>query len=211
MCANYENLEQEIQALEAADIDAFHIDIMDGCFVPNFGMGLQDAELICKKATKPVDVHLMIENPANYVEKFANIGASIIYIHSESDKHPTRTIQTIIDNGAKAGIAINPGTSIEVIKPLLSLLDYVLVMTVNPGFSGQKYLSFVDEKINELLVLRNIHPDDYTYKIMIDGACSPDKIQYLNAKGVEGFILGTSALFGKAKTYEQIMPYLRAL
>jgi ribulose-phosphate 3-epimerase len=138
---------------------------------------------------------------------FAELGADIIYIHPEADIHAPRTLQSIIDCGAKAGIAINPGTTVEVIRPLLSLAEYVLVMTVNPGFAGQKYLPFVDEKIDVLLSLKQ----QYGYHIMIDGACSPDVIRTLSAKGVEGFVLGTSALFGKDKSYKDIMKSLRGL
>ena len=105
MCANYRNLEKEVNDLIEAGVDIFHIDIMDGQFVPNFGMGLQDVEYICKASTIPVDAHLMIENPGNYVEKFAKLGIDIIYIHPESDVHPTRTLQSIIDLGVKPGIA----------------------------------------------------------------------------------------------------------
>ena len=154
MCANYRNLEKEVNDLIEAGVDIFHFDIMDGQFVPNFGMGLQDVEYICKASTIPVDAHLMIENPGYYVEKFAKLGIDIIYIHPESDVHPTRTLQSIIDLGVKPGIAINPGTAVETIKPLLPFVDYVMVMSVNPGFSGQKYISSVDEKIAQLVELK---------------------------------------------------------
>lgn len=205
MCANYGNLKEEIVNLEQANIDIFHLDVMDGQFVPNFGMGLQDIEYICKTTNKPVDVHLMIENPGEYVEKFAELGIQIIYVHPEADVHIARTLQKIIDTGAKAGIAINPGTSIESIKPIFSLVDYVMVMTVNPGFVGQKYLEFVDEKIMDLVSLQS----KYNYKIFIDGACSPERINSLNKIGVEGFILGTSALFGKGRPYNEIIEELK--
>ena len=163
MCANYRNLEKEVNDLIEAGVDIFHIDIMDGQFVPNFGMGLQDVEYICKASTIPVDAHLMIENPGNYVEKFAKLGIDIIYIHPESDVHPTRTLQSIIDLGVKPGIAINPGTAVETIKPLLPFVDYVMVMSVNPGFSGQKYISSVDEKIAQLVELKEKYGLSYLF------------------------------------------------
>lgn len=207
MCANYRNLEKEVNDLIVAGVDIFHIDIMDGQFVPNFGMGLQDVEYICKASTIPVDAHLMIENPGNYVEKFAKLGIDIIYIHPESDVHPTRTLQSIIDLGVKPGIAINPGTAVETIKPLLPFVDYVMVMSVNPGFSGQKYILSVDEKIAQLVELK----EKYGYEVMLDGACSPERVETLSKVGVKGFILGTSALFGKEKSYKEIVKELRSL
>ena len=205
MCADYGNLAEEVCKLEEAGIDIFHIDIMDGNFVPNFGMGLQDAQFIAKTANIPMDVHLMIQNPGNHVKMFAEIGAKIIYIHPEADTHPTRTLEQIANAGAQPALAINPGTAVETIMPLLFLAEYVMVMTVNPGFAGQKYLSFVDEKIGHLLQLQ----ERYNYKIMIDGACSQEKIKSLSAKGVNGFVLGTAALFGKDKPYAEIIPLLR--
>jgi len=205
MCADYSCLGQEVRLLDEAGADLLHIDIMDGSFVPNFGMGLQDAQLITKLSKTPVDVHLMIQEPGKYVHMFAEMGASVICIHAEADVHAARTLQTIRDANVIPAIAINPGTSVECIRPVLSLVEYVLVMTVNPGFAGQKYLPFVDQKIDELLELQS----QYEYRIMVDGACSPEKINELSAKGVEGFILGTSALFGKGRPYREIMRELR--
>lgn len=208
MCANFAHLEKEVKELEAGGIDIFHLDVMDGSYVPNFGMGLQDIEYIIKTATKPCDVHLMVENPSRYIKKFAELGAKIIYIHPESDVHSCRTLQMIKDEGAKAGIAINPSTSFETVKHLLHLCDYVMLMSVNPGFSGQKYLDFVTPKFKKFVdEAKNFGG----YKVMIDGACSPEKIKELSQIGVEGFVLGTSALFGKEKNYQEICEELRVL
>lgn len=201
MCADFKSLAPTVRELDEAGTDIFHIDIMDGRFVPNFGMGLQDIQAIRASTNKLVDVHLMIEDPVNYIKLFADLGVDIIYFHPEADLHPARTIDLIHKNDVKAGIAINPGTSVEMIKSLLPIIDYVMVMTVNPGFSGQKYLSYVDEKIE---LLSNIS-SKYNYQIMVDGAISPERIQTLSEIGVTGFVLGTSALFGKSEGYRELI------
>lgn len=208
MCADFGNLEKEVTSLEEAGADIFHLDVMDGGFVPNFGMGLQDIEYICKNASIPCDVHLMITDPDKYVDLFLNLGVSIIYVHPETNPHITRTLQKIKDGGAQAGIAVNPGTSFESIKECLYLADYVMLMSVNPGFSGQKYLDFVTPKFKRFVDEAQNYGG---YKVMIDGACSPEKISLLSKIDVEGFILGTSALFNKGRSYQDIMPELRNL
>lgn len=205
MCADFSNLKKDTQELDQAGVDIFHMDFMDGCFVPNFGMGLQDFELVRSVTDKRIDVHLMIQEPSKYVEKFADLGADIIYIHPEADQQVTRTLDIIHRKGKKAGIAINPGTSVEMIQELLPLADYVMVMTVNPGFAGQKYLAYTDSKIEKLVSLSK----QYHYEVMVDGAISPEKVEQLSKIGVTGFVLGTSALFGKTATYRETLRKLR--
>ncbi|MEK3948990.1 ribulose-phosphate 3-epimerase [Paenibacillus sp. FSL H7-0703] len=207
MCANFRSLEHEVNALEEANVDIYHIDIMDGRFVPNFGMGLQDLEFIRKQTQKTMDVHLMIDNPSAYIDLFADKGADIIYFHPEADMHPTRTIDRIVGRGVKAGIALNPGTAIAAVEPLLGMVDYVLVMTVNPGFAGQKYLPFVNDKIKALQAFKREKGLNYT--IVVDGAISEEKINELAHYGVEGFVLGTSTLFGKEESYKTIINRLK--
>lgn len=205
MCANFSNLEKSVTKLDQAGVDIFHIDIMDGIFVPNFGMGLQDFEYIRSQTQKLIDVHLMIENPANYVNKFADMGADIIYIHSEADRHPARTLDMIHEKGKKSGIAINPGTSVESVIELFPMIDYILIMTVNPEFAGQKYLEFVTEKIKKIAQLKS----NYSFEIILDGAISEEKIKELRPLGATGFVLGTSSLFGKTASYANIIENLR--
>lgn len=205
MCADFSNLKKDTQALDKAGTDVFHIDFMDGSFVPNFGMGLQDFELVRSSTKKLVDVHLMIQNPGKYVEMFADLGADIIYIHPEADQQVARTLDMIRNKGKQAGIAINPGTSVEAIQGLLPLVDYIMVMTVNPGFAGQKYLDYVNPKIEKLVELGKI----FDFKVMVDGAISPEKVDLLSNMGVTGFVLGTSALFGKEISYEKTFEKLR--
>lgn len=205
MCADFGSLEKEIKSLESAGADIFHLDVMDGHFVPNFALGMEDVSYICSHADIPCDVHLMIENPGNYVENFINLGAKIIYVHPESEYHCMRTLQKISDLGAIPAIAINPGTSVSSVVPLLSSIKYLLVMSVNPGFAGQKYIESTTEKIKKLIEIK----DDYDFEIMMDGACSPSRIKDFSSLGVTGFVLGTSALFGKGKSYAEIIPELR--
>lgn len=207
MCANFDNLKEEIINLDNAGTDIFHIDIMDGKFVPNFGMGIQDIQSIRKNTEKPIDAHLMIMNPGDYIDLFVNLGVDIIYIHPEADLHPARTLAKIKESGKIAGLAINPGTSLETVKPLLHLTDYLMVMTVNPGFAGQKYLDYVDDKIKEIIEIK----DQYNLKIFVDGAIAPDKVENLSKIGVEGFVLGTSSLFGKERSYDEIIKELKSL
>ncbi|MCB5952403.1 ribulose-phosphate 3-epimerase [Enterococcus sp. BWT-B8] len=204
MCANFANLQEDTKALDEAGIDIFHIDIMDGIFVPNFAMGLQDLQLIRSSTKKKVDVHLMIENPGNYVDLFSQIGVDIIYIHPEADKQYARTLDMIKSKGMKAGVAINPGTSLDTIKEIFSLIDYLMIMTVNPGFAGQKYLDYVNPKIEEAVSYGKL----FSFNVMVDGALSPQRIEELHAVGVTGFVLGTSALFGKEKSYKEIVKEL---
>lgn len=205
MCANYGHLAAEVRALDDAGVDIFHCDIMDGSFVPNFTMGVMDVQTIRRYTDKPVDCHLMIENPGSKVDWFIKAGADIVYIHPESERYVVKTLAHIKEMGAAAGIAVNPDTSVASISEILNLCDYVMVMTVNPGFAGQGFIDFTRKKVRQLVELK----EQYGYKVMIDGHCSPDVIADLSSLGADGFILGTSALFKKGRSYADLIAELR--
>ncbi len=205
MCADFGRLAEEVQKLDAAGADIFHCDIMDGTFVPNFTMGVMDVKAVRQATAKPVDCHLMIENPSTKVDWFIDAGANIIYIHPESERFVVRTLAHIRERGVRTGLAINPDTPVCAVKEMLNLCDYVMAMTVSPGFAGQKFISFVRDKVIELAALK----EQYGYRLMIDGACSPEVIRDLSALGADGFVLGTSALFGKGRPYGELLDALR--
>lgn len=209
MCANYGHLEREITELDEGGIDSFHIDIMDGRYVPNYAMSLNDMRYIASAAAKPLDVHLMVEHPNNTIEIFISSlrKGDTIYIHPEAEYHPSTTLQKVINAGLTPGIAINPGTSVETVMELLRIVKKVLVMTVNPGNAGQMFMPYVGKKITKLLSLK----DEMHFELYWDGACSADKILEFAPKGVDGFVLGSSLLFGKKKPYGEILSGIRGL
>lgn len=209
MCADYGNLEREVRELEAGGIDSFHIDIMDGHYVPNFAMSLNDMRYIARVAKKPLDVHLMVEHPNDLIHLFLrNLRrGDTIYIHPEAEYHPSTTLQAIIDAGMIPGIAINPGTSVEWVMEMLRIVKKVLVMSVNPGNAAQMYLPYVGEKIVKLLSIK----EEMGFEIYWDGACSGEKILEFAPKGVKGFVLGTTLLFGKGRPYGEILQDIRNL
>ena len=209
MCANYGNLEKEVRELDEAGIDSFHIDIMDGRYVPNFAMSLNDMVYIASVAKAPLDVHLMIEHPNNNIHMFLDKlhKGDTVYIHPEAEYHPSTTLQKIIDAGMIPGIAINPGTSIETVYEMLRIVKKVLVMSVNPGNAGQMYLPYVGKKIHRLVALQQ----EMDFKVYWDGACGMDKIESFAPVGVQGFVLGTTLLFGKNKPYAETIQEIRKL
>ncbi len=209
MCANYGHLAREVKLLEEGGIDSFHIDIMDGRYVGNFAMSLNDLRCIRNNATTPLDVNLMVEHPLNTIHLFTQElrKGDTIYIHPEAEYHPSTTLQKIINSGLTPGIAINPGTSVEQVKMLLRIVKKVLVMSVNPGNASQMFLPYVREKYDELLAMK----DEMGFDIYWDGACSADKILEYAPLGVKGFVLGTSLLFGHKRPYKDILSDIREM
>lgn len=209
MCANFGNLEKEVRTLDEAGIDSFHIDIMDGRYVPNFAMSLNDMRYIAGATKTPLDVHLMIEHPNNRINLFLDSlrPGDTVYIHPEAEYHPSTTLQAIINAGMVPGIAINPGTSVETVMEMLRIVKKVLLMSVNPGNAGQMYLPYVGHKIEKLLSLK----DEMDFEIYWDGACGMDKIKEFAPKGVKGFILGTTVLFGKGREYGDVIRDIRSI
>ena len=209
MCADYGNLEREVKNLAEGGIDSFHIDIMDGRYVPNFAMSLNDMRYIASVSPKPLDVHLMIEHPNNRIDLFLNNlrQGDTVYIHPEAEYHPSTTLQSIINAGMVPGIAINPGTSVETVMEMLRIVKKVLVMSVNPGNAGQMFLPYVGKKITKLLSMK----EDMDFELYWDGACSADKILEFAPKGVKGFVLVTKSLFGKKRAYGETLQKIREL
>lgn len=207
MCVSFTQLNKEIQALEEAQVDMMHCDIMDGNFVPNMAMSLSDIRAVRELTKIKIDCHLMIDNPSSKVDWFIDAGADLIYIHPESDHNVIKTLQHIKESGVECGLAISPDTSIEQVKEMLEYCDYIMIMTVHPGFASQHFLASMKTKIKSFIEEK----DHYQYKIILDGACSRDVISTFSKLGCDGFVLGTSALFHKERNYKKEVEEIRKL
>ena len=197
MCSNFLELKKDLDILKANKIDFLHIDIMDGHYVPNFTLGVDFCKAVSSYSDIPLDIHLMIENVDDYIPSFSFSKSSIISIHPEVSYHPLRSIQLIKDNGLEAGIAVDPSISLEEVKYLLPDLDMVCIMTVNPGYSGQKLIPQTIQKIEEFSkYLKSI---DLNIDIEVDGNVSWDNIPKMVNAGADILVAGTSSIFSRDK------------
>lgn len=195
LSADFAKLGEEVRAVEAAGADWIHVDVMDGHFVPNITIGPMVAAAVRKITTLPMDVHLMIENPDNYIKEFIKAGADYIAVHAEACTHLHRTIQFIKKNGAKAGVALNPATSPSCLEWVINELDLIVLMSVNPGFGGQSFIKSTLEKIKALRkMIENMESPPL---IQIDGGVNPKTIEDIALAGADVFVAG-SAVFGSS-------------
>lgn len=194
LAADFAKLGQEVKEVEAAGAELIHIDVMDGHFVPNISFGAIVLEAIRPLSTLPMDVHLMIENPDQYIEQFAKAGADYITVHVEACRHLHRTIQLIRSFGVKPGVVLNPHTPIETIQHILEDVDMVLFMTVNPGFGGQKFIESVVPKVEALSNI--VKERGLNIEIEIDGGINAETIVPCAKAGATIFVAG-SAIYSK--------------
>lgn len=208
LSANFADLGQHITRLHNSEADIIHIDVMDGNFVPNISFGIPVIKAIRSYTDKLFDVHLMIEEPSRYIEDFVKAGADIITIHYEAERHLDRTINYIKSFGIKAAVALNPATPVSSLKHILKDLDMVLIMSVNPGFGGQKYIDYSSDKIKELKKMIEATGKDIW--IEVDGGIGHNNIKVVAECGANIIVAG-SAVFKEDKIEENIITLKDAL
>jgi len=207
LAADFTKLKEEIELVNNSNADWFHLDVMDGRFVPNISFGMFIIKAIKKIAKKPLDVHLMIEEPGKYIEEVRAAGADVITVHYEACPHLHRTIQQIKVTGAKAGVALNPHTPVSLLEDILEDLDLILLMSVNPGFGGQKFIYQTVpkvKKLKEMLTVRNLSP-----YIEIDGGVGLQNAEALLKAGANVLVAGSSIY--KAKDPQDVIKRMKSL
>lgn len=207
LAADFANLEREVKMINESEADWIHVDIMDGVFVPNISIGISVVEAIKKHASKPLDVHLMIVNPEKYVEAFHKAGAEVISVHMEACPHLHRNIQQIKGLGIKAGVALNPHTDVSQLKDVIATIDLVCLMSVNPGFGGQKFIENTYQKVKELKEL--INQRQSTALIEIDGGVNEQNAKLLLDAGANVLVAGN--LVFSSNNPKEVIKSLKAL
>jgi ribulose-phosphate 3-epimerase len=194
LAADFSNLSQQIRYIEMGAADWIHCDIMDGKFVPNITFGPLVVSAINKVTRLPLDVHLMIESPDNYIEDFIKAGADFVTVHQEEVKHLHRSVSLIKELGAKAGVAINPATPVHSLNEIVEFVDMILIMSVNPGYGGQQFIESSLSKISQLKILREER--ELNFIIEVDGGINKNNIRRISAAGCDAFVAGSSIFSG---------------
>ena len=189
LASDFANLQSECEMLNKSEADWYHLDVMDGVFVPNISFGMPVIAAINKHTLKPLDVHLMIENPDSYIKDFKAAGANILTVHYEVCTHLHKTLQAIKEEGMKAGVALNPHTPVELLEGIIHEIDLVLIMSVNPGFGGQKFIESTYEKVRKMKAL--ITKNGAETKIEIDGGVTSDNAKKLIEAGADVLVAGS--------------------
>jgi ribulose-phosphate 3-epimerase len=207
LSADFARLGEDARAALEAGAQLLHVDVMDGHFVPNITIGPPVVASLRKAVSAPLDVHLMIENPGEFIPAFADAGADWISVHQEACRHLNGTLEVIKRQGLKAGVVINPATPVQTLGEVLDIIDYVLVMSVNPGFGGQKFIPGALEKVRKLATMRNAK--GLSYRIEIDGGVSLNNVADIARAGAEILVAG-NAVFGKGDVKDNVKNLLKA-